>query len=203
MREIRSVAQEATEDVFFGQIVIIWARWFLIVAGVTLALWVTPDESQLVVGIIPVVVLMAMNFYLHGRYLMERPANVALISAASVVDIAVITGVVLFWPDPGQRGLASQLFILYYPVVLAFAFVMPRRVTIAYTVVALLAYAGACLLIDPSFVSEVAYVKVLLMRLITLAAMGGLGTYYWRIQRDRRHAAVGDLRVVGDHPVVR
>jgi hypothetical protein len=29
------------------------------------------------------------------------------------------------------------------------------------------------------------------LRLITLGAMGGLGTFYWRIQRDRRRAAAG------------
>jgi hypothetical protein len=32
-------------------------------------------------------------------------------------------------------------------------------------------------------------VKSLLLRLATMAAMGGLGTFYWRIQRDRRRAA--------------
>ena len=33
MTEMRSAAQEAAEDIFFGQIVIIWARWFVIITG--------------------------------------------------------------------------------------------------------------------------------------------------------------------------
>ena len=33
MEGIRSPEQEAAEDVFFGQSVIIWARWFVILAG--------------------------------------------------------------------------------------------------------------------------------------------------------------------------
>lgn len=32
-----------------------------------------------------------MNFYLHGRYLMERPANQALIMAAGLLDLSIIT----------------------------------------------------------------------------------------------------------------
>ena len=36
MQEVRSIPQEAAEDVFFGQVVMIWARWFLIAAGVLL-----------------------------------------------------------------------------------------------------------------------------------------------------------------------
>ena len=28
-------AQEAAEDIFFGQIAIIWARWFIILAGLS------------------------------------------------------------------------------------------------------------------------------------------------------------------------
>ena len=32
--------------------------------------------------------------------------------------------------------------------------------------------------------------ETLVARLVTLAAVGSLGTYYWRIQQDRRRAAV-------------
>ena len=34
-------------------------------------------------------------------------------------------------------------------------------------------------------------IKELVLRLLTLGAMAGLGTYYWRILRSRRHAAQG------------
>ena len=200
MQEIRRIARDAAEDMFFGQVVINWARWFVIGAGVILALGVANDASEFVVGILPVVAFMAINFYLHGRYLAERPANATLIAVASLVDLAAITAVVLLWPESDQRGLSSPFFIMYYPVLLAFAFVMPRKATVAYILVTLAAYAGACLLADTSVFTlseevggglDVAAVKGLVMRLITLAAVGGLGTYYWRVQRDRRHAATG------------
>ena len=69
VQQVRTQAQEASEDIFFGQVVMNWARWFVIAAGVILALWTTDNEMDLVVGVIPVVALMAMNFYLHGRHM--------------------------------------------------------------------------------------------------------------------------------------
>ena len=196
MKETRTVEQEAAEDIFFGQVVINWARWFLIAGGIVLVLWKASDINQLVVGTLAVVALMAVNFYLHGRQLAERPANPALITVASLLDLAVITVVILVWPESEHRGLASPFFIFYYPMVLAFAFVMPPKSTAAYTLVALAAYAGACFLASPSIVTDTAVaanfdVETLVARLITLGAVGGLGTYYWRIQRNRRRATMG------------
>jgi len=34
----RTHAKEAAEDIFFGQVVIIWARWFLIAGGAVLTI---------------------------------------------------------------------------------------------------------------------------------------------------------------------
>ena len=39
MQAIRNAAQEAAEDIFFGQAVIIWARWFVIAAVTVMMLW--------------------------------------------------------------------------------------------------------------------------------------------------------------------
>ena len=204
MRNLRSAAQEASEDIFFGQVVINWARWFIIVAGALLVIWTAGSPADLVIGVIPVVALMAVNFYLHGRHIAERPANLALISLASILDLAVITVVVVFWPTETHRGLASPFFIMFYPMVLAFAFVMPPRMAVVYTVASVAAYAGACILVGvpvvtddsgvtyTSVFSQTGAVKVLVARIITLGAMGALGTYYWRIQRNRRRAALGE-----------
>jgi len=188
MRDIRTAPQEAAEDLFFGQVVIIWARWFVILAGTILVLWTTTNEAELVVSILPVLALIAMNFFLHGRYLIEQPANRAMVVVASFIDLSVISLIVLLWP--GQGGLDNQFFVLYYPIVLAFAFVFPQQITTIYTVVVLVAYAGASFLANPFCLATARDQTILAMRLITIAAMGGLGTYYWRIQRARRRAAI-------------
>jgi hypothetical protein len=186
VHDLKTVKQEAAEDIFFGQVVSIWARWFLIFAGLILTLWTASDETELSVGIIPVIALMAMNFFLHGRYIVGKPANRILIIAAAVLDLTIITLIVAFWP--GQTGAASQFFIFYYPVLLAFAFVFPPRFTLIYTVLALAAYAAIYLVFDLGLIKDSIMMETLVMRLITLAATGALGNYYWRIQRDRRRA---------------
>src|SRR5262249_1702626 len=124
-----------------------------------------------------------------GRYLVQQPANQTLTTLASAVDLLIISAIALVWQ--GQQGLNSPYFVLYYPMLLAFAFVFQRRAAVAYTFVALAAYVVVCLLVDASSLGNPSDVKLLVMRLITLATVGVLGTFYWRIERDRRRAAAG------------
>ena len=189
MRETQTVEQERAEDVFFGQLVMNWARWFVIAAAALLVLGTASDTRDLVIGIWPVVGLMALNFYLHGRRLAERPANPRLITLASVLDVAVISVVVAIGLGGGQAGLESTFYVAYYPVVLAFSFVMQPRATLAFTALVLGAYAGASVLGSGASMSSTD-LESFAARLVTLAAMGGLGTYFWRIQRGRRRVAI-------------
>jgi hypothetical protein len=181
----RELEQETAEDIFFGQAVMIWARWFLIVAGTVFFLWTAQATTELALGVLPIVGLMAVNFYLHGRYLLERPSNVLQIVTASAIDIGLISAIVLLWHSSAvadRTGLASPFFVFYYPVLLAFAFVVPRRLTVVFTSATAAIYAAICL---PD-VTSITSAKVLVLRLATMIAMGALGTFYWRIQRDRR-----------------
>lgn len=193
------LALEARRDVFFGQVVLIWARWAVIAAGAVMAMWLSDSSAALTLNILPVVVLMGINFYLHARYLLERPANQVLIKLLSAVDLAMVTAIVVGWDvDGAGRGLASPFYVYYYPLLLAFAFVFPPRLTAAFTAAVLAAYTTACLGLNPAMVADASELKLLVLRLITLGAMGGLGTYYWRIQR---RSADGNLVDAGraDH----
>jgi uncharacterized iron-regulated membrane protein len=106
MKEVRSHEQAALEDVFFGQSVILWARWSVILAGAVLVLWTSTTVAQLTRTFPFFLVLMAMNFFLHGRYVMGSPLNRTVVVAASVADLVLITGIVAFWP--GAVGLNNQ-----------------------------------------------------------------------------------------------
>ena len=75
----RTSERAESEDIYFGQVASNWARWFIIGTGALLILWTSGDTTKLIVGILPVVGLMVMNFYLHGRLLAGRPANRMLI----------------------------------------------------------------------------------------------------------------------------
>jgi hypothetical protein len=184
-----SKAQEAAEDVFFGQIVIIWARWFLIAAGAIITLWSAHDMLQLSVAILTLIVLMTMNFFTHARYLTGQPVNRILLLFANVLDMAIITVLVSFWN--GQSGLNSNFFILYYPMLFSWALVFSPSITSLFSLITLTAYSVACIFTtDPHLMFSVAGFELLCIRLVTLGAMGGLGTYYYRRQRDSLRAAL-------------
>ena len=178
----RTIAREAAEDIFFGQIAIIWARWFLIAAGAIIALWSAESVAQITVSILVVIVLMALNFFMHGRYLLEKPANKLLLLSANLIDVTIITFLVIAWP--GQRGLESPFFVLYYPLLFAFALVFTPSLTVTFSLLTLGLYTAACVGLDPLGVLKISGIEVLAMRLITLGAMGGLGTLYYRRQRN-------------------
>ena len=183
VKEVRTAEQANLEDVFFGQTVILWARWSVIVAGIALVLWTSTDVTHLTQTVPFFLALMAMNFFLHGRYVMGAPLNRVAVMVASVIDIVLITAIVALWP--GEHGLKNQFFVLYYPVVFAFALVFTRRIEAAYTVLAIAAYVAACVFTKTVPFDLGSDDKVLVMRVIVIAAMGFLGNYYFRIQRDR------------------
>ena len=199
MQGNRITAQEAAEDIFFGQVVMNWARWFIIGAAAIVILGTAERETDLVAGIWPVVGLMVINFYLHLRRSAERPANPGLITLGSLLDLGVVTGAVYVGLGAGLGdGIQSPFFVAYYPVVLAFAFVMPTQRSIAYTLLALGAFTAACVAADGSaLLTSSTALESLAARLITIAATGGLGAYFWRIQRRRRRDAA---RSVADVP---
>lgn len=192
IREIRSVDQADQEDLFFGQTVLLWARWSVIVAGIVLVLWTSNSIAYLTATVPFFLALMAVNFFLHGRYVTGNPLNRTVVMVASAIDLILITAIVTFWP--GQHGLHNQFFVLYLPVVFAFALVFTRRIEVVYTGLAMLAYALACIFtgtVPPDLGNDD---KTLVMRLIIIATMGFLGNYYFRIQRIRlAKASQGDI----------
>lgn len=192
MERINAPTREAAEDIYFGQIVIIWARWFVILAAAVLALWSSDDTGELGKRALLVVVLMGVNFFLHGRSISGKPANLSLLLVTSLIDLVIVGSMVAFWSD---AGIESELYVLYYPIVFAFALVFPQRLTTVFSLLALATYAAICILADTGMVTDSGDAKALVMRLITIGATAALGTYYWRIQRQRRRTAADAMPV--------
>ncbi len=180
----RTYEKASAEDIYFGQVVANWARWSIIGAALMLVLWTSGDTLRLILGVLPIVGLMVVNFYLHGRYLANRPANGLLVAVASAIDIALITGLILLWPSNSAVG--SGLFVLYFPALVAFAFIMRPRLSIGFTACVLGIYALAVVTSDPGILASMEAIETLVARLITLAAAGILAAYFWRVQRRRR-----------------
>jgi hypothetical protein len=180
-----STQLEAAQDLFFGQASALWARWFLILGGALLVLVRATSTDQLAIQIVPVVLLLFMNFYLHGRYLVDRPANTMLTVFAGGLDLVLTTAVFLSWSGP--PGIGNPSFVLFYPLVFAFTLVFGPRIGLPYAALSMVLYTA---LVLPAGIAGVAEWKLLVLRLLSLGAMGGLGTLYWRIVRREvtRHA---------------
>jgi hypothetical protein len=177
----RTAEREAAEDVFFGREVLIWARWFVIITGTLTVLWSAASFLLVAIEIVPMLALIGLNFYLHARFYMERPDSRGVLFLASMLDLAVVTMIVCTW---APAGLDSPLFVLYYPLLLGFGLVFPRKTEAAYTGLAVAAFAVSSLLFT-STLSELG-AKQLVLDCITLAATGALANYYWRILRSNR-----------------
>jgi hypothetical protein len=177
--------RDAITDIYFGQIVLVWARWFVIGAAAISVLWSTTDESAVQLGgrILVLVVLLGINFYVHGRQLTSKPANRRILLVASLADFTAISFMVIAWPG---AGLGSPFYVLYIPVLLGLGLVFNPRIAVPVTVLAGAFYTTAVFFNDVSPVAHIEPGKDLIMRVVVLLAAGGLGTYFWRIQRDRR-----------------
>lgn len=189
---------EAAEDLYYGQSICIWARWFVVATATMLILWTSSDSGELARRIVLVLGLVGINFYLQGRQMMDKPANAKLVTLASLIDIGLVTAIVgLFGRD---NAMASPYFILFYPVVFAFSLVFHQRMTTVFVALTVGLYGVVCLLSEPSILTDSASAKTLAMRLITLGSMGAIGTFYWRIQRQRRQQVA--LATAPVHPAL-
>jgi hypothetical protein len=173
---------ESAADLFWGQISAIWARWTIVVGGAALVLSQAADAGALAVGILPVLGLLIANFYLHGRYLIEKPANATLTLLASGFDLAMLA--LLFFSWMGAPGLGNPCYLLLYPILFSVGLVFRPRSSWPFTVTCLTLYV---LLVLPAGLGGQGDLKVLVVRLLTLAAVNGLACLYWRSVRRQQH----------------
>src|SRR5207237_10295048 len=74
-----------------GQLIIVLARWLLVLAGLVIALW-SPQrllELQIEVGVLLLVAI--ANFHLHAQLVQRKPTLKLVAQAASIGDLLVIT----------------------------------------------------------------------------------------------------------------
>ena len=129
--------------------------------------------------------LIVINFFIHGRYVMSRPANTIFLTIATLVDLTFVTFVIILGGG-GTTGIENPFFVLYYPLVLAFSLVFPRTRTLACVSVLLVIYILICLLVEPGVDLASEGEKIMAVRIMTILCTAILGTMYWRSQRSRR-----------------
>jgi hypothetical protein len=188
MEDISYGRREAIQDIWYGQIVTIVARWFLIGTGLLLTYWTAESTSDAIGPTYVLVLLIATNFLLHGRFLTGSPMRREIVFAGCVVDTVMISLIVLTgWWDAG-KGIDSPFFIFYYPVLLAFALVFPRSLSYGFALAALVAYTTIVALTLPEGRIDYHVVEPMVARLATLGSTVVLGNLYWRTQRRHQQS---------------
>ncbi len=181
--DVRKTFSVSTEDLAAGQVVIVAARWVLIGAGLVFALWHPSPLNELRVQLLVLFLLGMLNFYLQAQAMTRRKTLSEVIYAASAADIAVISLLIY-----AGNGLSSQLFIFYFPALLALSVAFATELTVLYTVAASGLYAITCLayLGDSGTTSE--NLQTLFARVLMFAAVATCGNLYWRIEGQRRQS---------------
>jgi hypothetical protein len=171
------------DDLAFGQIVIVTARWILVLAGFLLALWNPGKLSELQVVLGFVLVLAVCNFFLHARLLMKRSqvGNAVIAYGTSIADMTIISIIIA-----ALGGARSSLYIFYYPAILGFSVAFRPAVTYLLAGAGMLTY--AVIILSTSTLAD-ADLQAALVQLLMMAAVAVCGSVYWRIERDRRAEA--------------
>jgi hypothetical protein len=168
-----------------GQVVIVAARWVLILTALAITLWspAPGDLNRLRLSLAVLLILAVGNFYLHAHLLMQRPVDEWLVYAASAADLAVITVLT------GAFGAVdAPMFVFYYPALLALALVFPLSMTVIFTCATLWFY-GLVNLGDPTRwgnLLDEPDAQVLVARMISLVAVAVVANQYARIEAERR-----------------
>jgi hypothetical protein len=174
------VGTVTSEDLFYGQTVLVWARWILIGAGLVLSFWNPNGLLTLQVQLAAIIALAFGNFYLHVQLLRGRPVIDRVVYGASLGDIAVVTALVIV-----QGGYVSPVFIFYFAAVLGFSVAFPTALTAAYAAVVLGVYGVICLATAGAGDYPAVFTRELM-----IAAIAVCGNLFARSESHRRTQAV-------------
>lgn len=167
-----------SEDLAHGQIVIVIARWILVLAGLLLALWNPEAVGELRIQILVILLLAIANFYLQAQLLMRRPVMDQIVYAASAADLVVITVLIIT-----AGGYNSSLYIFYFPAILAFSVAFSTTMTGIYALGTISVYGLICISTAGVGAEQM---QIVLSRLIMIAAVAYCGNLFWRIEKGRR-----------------
>ncbi len=181
IRGLQSFAGEVrSEDLAYGQSVLVWARWILIGTGLLLSFWSPSDLLTLQVQLAAIIALAFGNFYLHVQLLRGQPTLDYVVYGASVADIAVVTALVIV-----QGGYPSPVFIFYFAAMVGISVAFPTWMTSAYGLIVVGVYG----LIAVSTAPADGYPAVF-TRLLMIAAIAVCGNIFARHESRRRAEAI-------------
>jgi len=179
-------------DLAHGQMVIVAARWILVTAGLVLALWNPASIGPLRLQVLVLLLIAVANFFLHSQLLRKRGAVSGTAYLASAADLGVITLLVAT-----QGGFDSNLFVFYFPAMLALSVAFRPELTAAYGGATIALYGLICFQsIGLDTTSE--QIQTIFVRMLMIAAVAVCGALYQRIEQDRRAGEFAPDELIDD-----
>src|SRR5262245_897647 len=169
---------EARANLDHGQTVIVTARWILITVGLLLVIVLpTSDVGELRLQVALILLLGIGNISLHAQLLRRRPIEARVVYLASVADLLVVTLLIM------SQGGDSQLYVLYFPALLALSVAFEPLLTALYTLATATIYGMTAAVQAPQ---RLELAPVIATRVVMLVAVAFCGGVYWFVERDRR-----------------
>ena len=136
----KMASETVADDIQHGLIVIVWARWSIVIFAFILRMYRATEMSMLVITIIGLMAVALVNFALHASILAKRAIPTIWVYLASIMDICLISLIVGL-----DGGLNTHIFLYFYPAVLGFALVFPGGATLWLTLGVLGVYSLICI----------------------------------------------------------
>ncbi|MHB8629221.1 MAG: hypothetical protein ACYDBJ_21790 [Aggregatilineales bacterium] len=174
---------ENLDDLAHGQVVLVTARWILVVCSLIFVLWNPAPIGILRIQLILILTLAMANFYLHAQVLMKRTVLPTVIYAASICDLIVITAAVAI-----QDSFTSNTFVFYFPAIVAYSVAFAPQIIAALTGCVCVFYTLECLLTG-SFSVGRDNLQVIFARVLMLVAVAVVSNVFAHIERGRREEA--------------
>jgi len=168
-----------SDDLRYGQIVIVAARWMLVLSAFVLLLYRSDKINELVFGVVGLLGIAVANFWLHTKILRKQCVEPEWVYLASAADIAVIS--LMTWL---QGGIWGRVFPYYYPAVLCYALVFQSGITMFFTGTVVAAYAVLAAMSSPPM--QAGDDQVLMARLLAIAGVAFVAGRYRLVEEGRR-----------------
>jgi hypothetical protein len=169
-----------SEDLAYGQTVLVWARWILIGTGLLLSFWSPANLTTLQIQLAAIIALAFGNFYLHVQLLRGQPAIDNIVYGASLADIAVVTALVV-----AMGGYPSPVFIFYFAAIVGISVAFPTWLTASYTAIVIGLYGVISLSTAPT-----GDYPAVFTRLLMIVAVAVCGNIFARSESRRRADAI-------------
>ncbi|HEU0020719.1 MAG TPA: sensor histidine kinase, partial [Dehalococcoidia bacterium] len=165
-------------------------RWVLLLTWFVLNNYrVENDLSHLLLNLMGAG-LALFNAYMTWRVIQQRPVTWRHALALSVIDLSMITGGLFL-----EGGLQNDFYVFYYPALLGFALMFPRRASFTVAAIVGSLYVLMALTVSPTLDLAQEDEKKLAVRLANMLGIVAAGALINGWERRRRREAVAAERV--------